>query len=192
MPNPYPAEISNEQSTVTVGDIVFTDPDNQPGGGLDLEGSGSPLGTVTASSIGCRYTDIDDGALYLALNADNASWVLIGGSGDPDAAGVYSTTSEAQLQEPSGASVRVFGGQVRILPGADQVVQIFSHLSEAIEVQDDGTHSQIGFYAAPPVTQPAAITAPTGGTVIDVQARAAIDAILAAIGAAAGGIGITA
>ena len=47
-------------------------------------------------------------------------------------------------------------------------------------------------YGATPVVQPAAIAAPTGGAVIDSQARTAIDSILTAIGAAAGGIGITA
>jgi hypothetical protein len=50
----------------------------------------------------------------------------------------------------------------------------------------------IGLYAATAVAQPAAITPPSGGAVVDTEARAAIVSILNAIGAAAGGIGITA
>jgi len=50
----------------------------------------------------------------------------------------------------------------------------------------------LGLYGATPVAQPVAITAPSGGAVVDTQARAAIVSILDAIGAAAGGIGITA
>jgi hypothetical protein len=50
----------------------------------------------------------------------------------------------------------------------------------------------IGFYTTAPVAQPAAIPAPSGGAVVDVECRAAVVSILNAIGGSAGGIGITA
>jgi hypothetical protein len=50
----------------------------------------------------------------------------------------------------------------------------------------------VAFFGGTPVGQAAAIAQPTGGATIDTQARTAINSILAAIGAAAGGIGITA
>jgi hypothetical protein len=50
----------------------------------------------------------------------------------------------------------------------------------------------VGFYGSPPVAQAGVIADPAGGAVVDVEARAAIVAILDALGAAGGGIGITA
>jgi hypothetical protein len=50
----------------------------------------------------------------------------------------------------------------------------------------------VGLYGATPVLQSPAIPQPTGGTVIDTQARVAINSILAAMSQTAGGIGITA
>lgn len=62
----------------------------------------------------------------------------------------------------------------------------------AITIQSSGSAAMVGLYSATPVVQPSAITAPTGGVVIDAEARTAIASILNAIGAAAGGIGVTA
>lgn len=62
-----------------------------------------------------------------------------------------------------------------------------------IETTDGGMGGDvIGLYGATAVPQPSAITSPTGGATVDAEARTAIDSILAVIGAAAGGIGITA
>lgn len=49
-----------------------------------------------------------------------------------------------------------------------------------------------GLFDATPIAQPAAITAPTGGTTVDAQARTAITAILNLLSQAAGGYGLTA
>ena len=61
-----------------------------------------------------------------------------------------------------------------------------------INIQSNGSAALLGLYGATPVVQPSAISAPSGGSTVDTQARAAIASILDAIGAAAGGIGITA
>ena len=63
---------------------------------------------------------------------------------------------------------------------------------EAMRIQASGSAAMIGLYGAAAVVQAAAITAPSGGAIIDAEARTAIASILTAIGAAAGGIGITA
>lgn len=69
--------------------------------------------------------------------------------------------------------------------GASSTVQ----LNGAVVVTPSG---HMALYGGTPVAQPVAIVAPAGGATVDTQARAAIVSILNAIGAAAGGIGITA
>ena len=68
----------------------------------------------------------------------------------------------------------------------------YNGLREGIRIEANGTVALVGLYGDNAVAQPAAITAPSGGATVDSEARTAISAILAAIGAAAGGIGITA
>lgn len=43
------------------------------------------------------------------------------------------------------------------------------------------TSQKLGFYNKTPITQPAGISAPSGGTTIDSQSRAAISAIISAL-----------
>ncbi len=62
----------------------------------------------------------------------------------------------------------------------------------AMTMQASGSAAMLGLYSATPVVQAAAISAPAGGAFVDAEARTAIASILTAIGAAAGGIGITA
>lgn len=67
-----------------------------------------------------------------------------------------------------------------------------AHWCQMWQINGDGTGALIGFFSATPVAQKAAIAAPSGGTTVDTQARAAIVSILNALSAAAGGYGLTA
>lgn len=68
----------------------------------------------------------------------------------------------------------------------------FNAAREFMRGEANGTVALIGLYGGTAVAQPSAITAPSGGATVDTEARTAIVSILNAIGAAAGGIGITA
>lgn len=63
--------------------------------------------------------------------------------------------------------------------------------SNVIEQVPPAPSGLVGFYTAPPIPQPAAITAPSGGGTVDTQARAAIVAVLNLLSQAAGGNGLT-
>jgi hypothetical protein len=77
---------------------------------------------------------------------------------------------------------------------ADLVLSAYNttNAREGLRIRGGASAALIGLYGATPVVQPSAITAPTGGATVDTEARAAIVSILNAIGAGAGGIGITA
>lgn len=88
--------------------------------------------------------------------------------------------------------------QARIYRSGNGVLTMDNNAGGAVTLDNPtgftlvGTGHPLGFYGATPVAQPLAIPAPSGGAVVDTQARAAIASILNAIGAGAGGIGITA
>ena len=62
----------------------------------------------------------------------------------------------------------------------------------AFQVHQVLGNTEIGFYQASPVTQPAAVTHPSGGTTVDTQARTAIVSLINVLSAAGGGNGLTA
>jgi hypothetical protein len=163
---------------------------------LIQSGTGSPVGTVTPTAPGYLYIDTTSGApgLYFATGATNADWV--GVSGFNSAAGVTAQAAADQinLENVAGNGVGInSAGQVSVTSGTGQPVHIAGQaVNDGLTTVDDGAgHTKLSFYGAATVTQPAAITAPTGGVVIDTQARAAIVSILNALGAAAGGLGLT-
>lgn len=104
------------------------------------------------------------------------------------------------LNIASGASVTALGGSaVLVKSGAAVTVEAGASvtLGEGVNVAlgtASGTKigtsatQKLGFFNAPPVVQPGAIAAPTGGAVIDDQSRTAINSIRAALAA----VGITA
>lgn len=59
------------------------------GSSLDQQGSGSPVGVVTPTAVGYRYTDTSNGAVYLAVGATNADWISLGGVTAAVTAGVF-------------------------------------------------------------------------------------------------------
>jgi hypothetical protein len=104
------------------------------------------------------------------------------GAGRPPAAlSVYGNTYTHGNVEVYGA-----GGHFIVIPSGVTKFQ-----ANGATVMALGTN-KLGLYGATAVAQPAAIAAPSGGSTVDKQARTAIQSILNAIGAAAGGIGITA
>lgn len=77
-----------------------------------------------------------------------------------------------------------------ISTGANDALASLGFASPTTTVFNGG--DALGFFGAPGITLPAAIAAPTGGTIVDVQARAAITSLLDLLSAASSGYGLTA
>jgi len=134
------------------------------------------LGTVGGVQIidaggGLNLTERGAGGIEL-LDEGNGGITLV----DQGTSGIYLATTAGPMviQVQTDASLKLSGnsGEAPIYLG--------------------GEADQVSLYGGPAVLQPAAIPAPAGGAVVDAEARAAITAILGVLGAAAGGIGITA
>lgn len=120
-----------------------------------------------------------------------------GGSAEIDLIGHAQNNSEVEM---IAANVGAGGGILfdMYLNGAAGVGQLYIGATNGsapvilLNVHGDGTGRQIGFFGATPISQPAAIGAPSGGTTVDTQARAAIVSLINLLSAAAAGYGLTA
>lgn len=86
------------------------------------------------------------------------------------------------FQDGTGLKIRI--GDLSDSEGNFNAINI---LRTAVGVKD-----KMAFFGSPEIAQPAAVAAPSGGTTIDTQARAAIVSILNLLSQAAGGLGLTA
>lgn len=127
--------------------------------------------------------------------ADGGSTIILNGS--------YSPTGEHQGEIVlRAADVAGGGGMImdmyQLADPVNHSAQMFvgdtsgSHFVQMWQINGNGTGRLLGFFGAGPIAQPAAIAAPSGGTTVDTQARAAIQSILNMLGAATGGYGLTA
>jgi len=158
-------------------------------GGVLIEdaGAGIELHADAAShGIVIRNDRVAGGSGTFVQDASDAGISLIASAGPVNIAGVATQIADTS---PTGILIEELGtGSIRI-NGSNGGIAI---LANGNPVRLGQATDSIGFYGAAPVARPGAIGAPAGGAVIDVQARTAIVSILNAIGAAAGGIGITA
>jgi hypothetical protein len=150
-----------------------------------------PSFNVFASPIGNAYRNQPIFSILPAIGPGESGAILNGhlvvgngnvsGGNPPATLAVYGNTYTYGHVEVYGS-----GGYFVVVPSGVTKLQ-----ANGATVMSLGTN-RLGFYGATAVAQPAAIAAPSGGTTVDTQARTAIQSILKAIGAAAGGIGITA
>ena len=174
------------------------------GGGYTYTGDGSPVGVQDAAAIGNTYLDSTNGASYFATATGTDGWVLVSGNGQgPTDTGVLSTPGSAALQDGTGGYIGV-GPNVNIQPGSsgDQV-RLASFAGAGVTVDDDGAgNTLIGLYSLSGVPQAAAptlvaTTTPALASYGFTQAQAmaliaAVNALIVAVSAGNGGIGITA
>lgn len=122
------------------------------------------------------------------------------GSGEVDIVGSYTTPATLNTGEVSAYINGSLG-----LEGFDCfqdatgcklfLGNISSEIQAAIRILRTGPSNakdSLGFFGTPPIAQPAAVGAPSGGTTIDTQARAAIVSLINLLSEAAGGLGLTA
>jgi len=167
---------SDEQTYASLsGAGINADPgDLDQAGGLSITAhAASTAGfsvTNNSTTAGIAITNTAFGGLTLTDHSGFGASLVATGAGEA----VIQATGTGQVQISGNAA-----GGVSIASGGGAVVL--------------GEHADlIALYGGAAVVQPVAITAPAGGAVVDSESRAAIVSILNALGAAAGGIGVTA
>lgn len=68
-----PVEVTVAPSTTSV--VLSVGSITLGGGANATQGSGSPVGVVSASAAGQLYQDTDTGVVYVNFETDNTSWV---------------------------------------------------------------------------------------------------------------------
>ncbi len=181
------------------GDTVGYNLTDLGSGGISIASSGT--GDLDlASSAGISMIDNNNAGIIIQENAAAGSITLsmTGAVAPSHEIDLTAYSSKIALNYGNAGNILITALGINIIAtGADTTAGLVSEnglaVVDAIRVQlGNETGGQVGLYDAVPVAQPAAIAPPSGGTTVDSQARAAISAILAALGAAAGGIGITA
>lgn len=154
-------------------------------------GTGAFGGTVTVSGFSSQIAVnngnnvADNGSAELDLVGSQSPGQLH----DPEVS-LYVLDNFAGPTEAFGLDARVDGSHNFIL----LLGSIDAQADAAIVIQDaaEAETPRLGFYGVTPVVRPAAVTAPSGGTTVDTQARAAIVSLINLLSAAAGGNGLTA
>ncbi len=104
-------------------------------------GAGSPLGSVTPTSIGYLYIDTTNGGAWIAEGATNTDWISVGGATNPADLGISSSVA-------SGVSVRATAVGTSVSLSGSQG-------NPTVQIGDDGAFSDtLGFFGASPVPQP--------------------------------------
>lgn len=167
-----------------------------------------------SAGVGVQFNESGDGGI--TFGNSGAGGITLQ---DIGTAGIFLTATVGQIAANSANGISLINttagsvvisqgavGGIAITDGGGSGISIGTTAGGGIGLNDSGgagiflessgsvivNGATVGLYAAAPVAQAAAIPVPSGGVVVDAESRAAIAAILDAIGAAAGGIGITA
>lgn len=166
--------------------ILFQGGSHQPVNNQGILFNNTNMTNGVAFNTGLYGGDVMIFSFVTAQNAINIS----GGTFNAAAITVSPSSSVAGIDLSGGT----FGAGVAIKLGNNNIITGTTLIGGAagsnLQVQSSGAN--LGFYGTTPTAQFAAIPPPAGGATIDSQARTAIDGILSLLGAATGGVGLTA
>ena len=176
----------NVQDVLTVGGIPVgfpVGPHNDGTRTYEVDATGAITGTPNAleNAISLNATPLDLASILLTAVANNSEITMA--ASDP-------AGHVCRLQFHVGTLIALFYNAIEFLDYNDTMPDGLTLAAGTGGIGLKAT--KLGLYTAPPAVQPVAIPAPAGGITVDAEARTAIGLILAAIGQAAGGIGITA
>jgi hypothetical protein len=154
--------------------------------GISADTSGGTVVTATGFPGLTLQANYDGGVVL--IEANDAGGVVVIEANGAGGAVVIEANDGAGMNAGKGRAT-IQGDSVSILStlGSSQIQMDHPTAGDLLLIA-----TNIGLYGAPAVGQAGAIGSPAGGGVVDVEARVAIDSILAVLGQAAGGIGITA
>jgi hypothetical protein len=181
------------QAILTVGPGV--DSPGSPQYGFDFLAAQYPDSSVGGQTDFRVSTDGTDSQFDLILQRDEGAVTELLGRAAP---GVVASNANAYFTVHNDSD-DLFGGiNMFTYPGNEdnrvvtEIGDVTAGMQSITCEHRRGEGARLGFFATGAILQPAAITAPTGGAVVDVQARAAIVSILNLLSAAASGYGLTA
>jgi hypothetical protein len=148
-------------------------------GTLDLQPPADP-----ANSIISLYNAARNQRLYIQRNATNGNYRIESTRSSTAGGSMYPIIFSMNDQGTVTESFRILSsGNIQM----GDAIDITLNATTGTKI-GTATTQKLGFYNKTPIVQPAAITAPTAGTTIDTEARAAINSIRTALTA----LGLTA